>query len=325
MYLIRQLGAPTAPSVAARAKSKQAPRSLAPKLGCRMLPTCPLPRPELSAADWQAYFQRLYGRSGGNNLPSPVGIVDANFPSPEGVDVLNLTLLSNVSAAGASYAQTTLAAFPRHSYWGAESCFRRACDARFLIGHVNVHWPRTFAWRLRAYKYQRPGSASFVGHAALPSGSWAEVTHCGGGTFEESGAWFYAARGSGMWIHLRRTRSFQVHEDAVRHFLRRNCSDRAQNEGMWQCDNELGEMARTAARQGYETLQFLRHCDAKCEQCLHEIVVLRARGIGVCPHITYRRGASGQLPCTCVASASSSVGTEHKPHRGFCVACSEFV
>ena len=55
-------------SVAARAKSKRAPRSLAPKLGCRMLPTCPLPRPELSAADWQAYFQRLYGRSGGSNL-----------------------------------------------------------------------------------------------------------------------------------------------------------------------------------------------------------------------------------------------------------------
>ena len=65
-----------------------------------MLPACPLPRPELSAADWQAYFQRLYGRSGGNNLPSPVGIDDANFPSPDGVDVLNLTLLSNVTVRG---------------------------------------------------------------------------------------------------------------------------------------------------------------------------------------------------------------------------------
>ena len=128
---------------------------------------CPLPTPDLPAADWQAYFQRLYGiDSGGNNLPSP-----------DGVDVLNLTLLSNVSVAGACYAQTTLAAFPRYSHWGADSCFRRACDARFLIGHVNVHWPRTFAWRLRAYKAQRPGNASFVGHAALPGHSWVEVTH----------------------------------------------------------------------------------------------------------------------------------------------------
>ena len=178
-----------------------------------------------------------------------------------------------------------------------------------------MHCPTEFAWRLRLRADQRDQGAR---HSPIRNSSWAEVAHCGGSDFETSAAYFYAARGSGLWINVGRTIAFGTHDDAIRHFMKRNCTVRGV--GANECDPFLKRMAVVAAQQGYDTVQFLGHCDAKCSTCLHEVAVLRARGEPACPPIAYRGGSLAQQQCTCV-SHSSSVGTKERPDRGGCATC----
>ena len=264
---------------------------------------CPLPKLQVPAEDWRAYFGQLYGSSVSSSV--------------EQVDVLNLTLLSNVSADGRAYASALEAVFPRGSIWGP--CFGNACGRQHFAGNLNVHCNVELAWRLRMY---RDSDDASEGHLPLRKGSWVEATHCGGSGKELLAAYFYAVKGSGLWVNVGRTIAFGVHEQAVRHFLRRNCSDRTHpNEGMVQCDGELDKMASAAAKRGFDSVQFVRHCDAKCEQCLHELVMLHVDGRPGCPQLSYRRGDRAQLPCTCV-ERSNSVGTIGRPFRGRCATCS---
>jgi len=158
---------------------------------------CLLPTPDLSDEDWRSYFAQLYGpfdpQAGGMALPS---VAHHNH-----VDVLNLTLLSNVSATAAAYVSEVQAAFPRYGPWGR--CFNNACGRRHFMANLNVHCNIEFAWRLRMYKYS---DAARIGHAPIPSGKWVEATHCGVGVgVEDTAAYFYAARGSGLWINVGRT------------------------------------------------------------------------------------------------------------------------
>ena len=263
--------------------------------------SCPLPKPELPSPDWRAYFERVYG-----DRQVPVSVDDVN--------VLNLTLLATVSAAAASYAAELRANFPREHPWGP--CFDNACGSKHFAPFINVHCPLDFAWRLQVHDNHRRMPA----RKALPDGSWAEVTHCGGSDWELSAAYFYAARGSGLWINVGRTMTFGFRDHAVTFFLGRNCTGRRRRNHGLECDEDLDEMAREAARRGYDSVQFLRHCDAKCEQCLHELVVLRRAGFPACPSITYRRGSAAGLGCKCV-ERSHSVGTPDRPFRGGCAAC----
>ena len=144
------------------------------------------------------------------------------------------------------------------------------------------------------------------------------MTHCGGSDFEANAAFYYAARGSGLWINMGRTAAFGTHDDAVRHFLKRNCTLRGV--GAHECDSFLQRVMVVAAHQGFDTVQFLGHCDAKCNTCLHEVAVLREHGRLACPPVAYRSGSRAQLQCTCVEH-SSSVGTKERPDRGGCASC----
>ena len=144
------------------------------------------------------------------------------------------------------------------------------------------------------------------------------MTHCGGSDFEASAAFYYAARGSGLWINVGRTVAFGTHDDAVRYFLKRNCTLRGV--GAHECDPFLKRVMVVAAHQGFDSVQFLGHCDAKCNTCLHEVAVLREHGRLACPPVTYRSGSRAQLQCTCVEH-SSSVGTKERPDRGGCASC----
>ena len=273
-----------------------------------MAESCPQPLLTLPAADWNAYLKGVYGDANASTL--------VHLNGHKVVDVLNVSLLRSISARAREYADTIEASFPRHHAWGP--CFNNSCDSRHFVPNLNVHCPVELAWRLGSYKY--PVSAR--GFSAVSSHAWVEATHCGGSEREAHSAFFYAARGSGLWINLRRTISFGGHEEAVKFFLGRpSCADKARNEGMWQCDGELDEMARAAAGKGYGSIQFVRHCDAKCEQCLHEVMVLNTRGDRACPPgVEYRRGPRASQRCTCVPH-SHSVGTRHKPFRGQCASC----
>lgn len=145
------------------------------------------------------------------------------------------------------------------------------------------------------------------------SHSWAEVTHCGGSTFERAGGWFYAARGSALFVNVGRTMSFRSHAEAARRFLGSGCRN-----GMM-CSDEMGEFTRRARAEGLDSLQFLRHCDLECDDCSHEIVLTAADGTGACPAgVAFRTGAKASKPCTC--EETSSV----RSSRGHCAACREW-
>ena len=323
---------------------------------------CTLPAPPLSVADWRTYLVRTYAADWRSTSKSRLDDTDRDEDVERLVarlDVVNLTTLAGVSAAARSYAEAVVAHIPREASW-TKRCYTGTChhisghdtrleSARF-ISNLNIHCPLEMAWRPRVHR-RRESGAPGGGFAKLPGSSWVEVTHCGGSDWERSAPFFYAARGSGLWIYLGKTAAFAAHEHAVQHFLQRKCSDPKPDQGLLQCDNELEAMAEAARQRGFDTIQFTRHCDAKCELCLHEIVVLRAgeRGTGgeggkggaggaggtggaggaggtgctggaACPHIEYRRGLRAQWPCQCVPH-SSSVGTSWRPYRGACATC----
>ena len=281
---------------------------------------CILPQLDLPAADWRDYFERVYGTDDAGSLPT----------SAEQVDVLNLTALTSVSSAAKNYVAQLEATFPRWYAWDSpawDSCFDDACGPDHFVGNLNVHCPVEFAWRMRLHADQRDQGARL---SPLPNNSLAEVTHCGGSDFESDAAYFYASRGSGVWINVGRTISFGTHDDAVRHFIKRNCAHACEprtdvmglaHNCAHQCDAwHMDKMVAVAASEGYDTVQFVGHCDAKCAMCLHEVVVLRAQGGPACPPIAYWSGSRAQLNCTCVEH-SSSVGTKDKPDRGGCASC----
>ena len=211
----------------------------------RPRPGCRLPAIELPAVDWRAYLGRLYGE-------------DADERVADQLDVLNLTMLSNVSAAAHDYAAAIAAALPRDASWG--TCLGGGCNSSVFAANINVFCPIEFAWRLRMHKRSRQ-VISQGGFAPIAERTWTEATHCGGSPFEKSvGAFFYAARGSNLWINVGRTIAFGLHEEAVRHLLGRECSERGLDPqtGMRQCSRDLDEMAQTARARGYDTVQFTR-------------------------------------------------------------------
>ena len=209
---------------------------------------CRVPALELSAEDWREYLRRLYGEGSDERMA-------------EQLDVLNLTMLSNISAVAHRYATTAALALPRDAPWGTCSgCINKST----FVANLNVHCPIELAWRLRMHK-RSTQVLNHGGFAPIANGTWAEATHCGGSAFEpRAGAFFYAARGSNLWINIGRTLAFGMHEDAVRHFLGRDCNERGLDPqtGMRQCNGDLDEMARAAHHRGYDTVQFLRRAFA---------------------------------------------------------------
>ena len=272
---------------------------------------CPLPALDFSPADVRAYLRRVYGESCSSKLASRL-------------NVLNLTALMNVSVVTRQYVAALRQTFPHRFGW--HSCWKNACDKGRFVPTFNVHTPLELAWRLHLHRKEVFRGR---GHVAVANHSWAEVTHCGGSQFEHSAAYFYRAAGSGLWIRLGRTIAFGSHEEAVRHFLGTSCSrgpmEARDFNGRLQCDKELDAMASVARRRGYETVQFLQHCDAKCEQCPHEIAALYGGGgRTACPNVEMRRGSRAQWRCTCVPHGASS-GTPAKPRRGLCASCAEWL
>ena len=79
------------------------------------------------------------------------------------------------------------------------------------------------------------------------------VTHCGGSKFETNGAFFYAFRGTGLYIDIGRSLAFETHDDASRYLLGRPCAPGKPPDmklGIFQCDAELPRIISAAKAQG---------------------------------------------------------------------------
>ena len=146
-----------------------------------------------------------------------------------------------------------------------------------------------------------------------PSFTWIEVTHCAGSRHERAGAWFYAARGSALFINIGHTRIFHSHADAARHFLGGSgCADDT-------CNGELPRIAWKARVAGLDSLQFLGHCDLDCDDCAHEIMLSSFSGETGCPAgIEFRTGVNASRVCTCEQTIAL------RSARGFCATCKEW-
>jgi len=175
------------------------------------------------------------------------------------------------------------------------------------LGRV-VHAPREAVWLARPAPF-----------TPVADGSWVEVTHCGGGWNEKHGHWMYVARGSGLYVNVGRTIAFGSHEESVRRFLGTACRG-----PLWchygnclqQCDDELGRMSLAAREAGFDSVQFVSHCDMRCNLCGHELVFVGIEGTQVCSSsITYRQGLHAARSCQCKPSA---VWTSE---RGPCASC----
>lgn len=166
-----------------------------------------------------------------------------------------------------------------------------------------------------------PRTAWFVKEApftAIPDSTWTEVSHCSGSTYETKAAFFYVAKGSALYVNTGKTIAFNRHSDAVEFFLGRPC---AVQDKVGQCDKELPQLLPDAAvAKGYDSIQFIRHCDL-CAlpnlQCGHELMLLKTTDGGMaCPkNVEFRTGVGGRDPCRCVPS------TLVKSDRGSCAVC----
>jgi hypothetical protein len=167
-----------------------------------------------------------------------------------------------------------------------------------------------------AYYYHLPPTPA-------KSYAWVEVTHCFS-NFEFDGAWFFPMRGSGIFVNVGRTLVFDEQFQAQEFF------------GVIDADGENGgfnNVAQAAAAAGYDSVQFMAHCEG-C-QCYSELVITnrqanlprQARGgpLTTCMEglIEFRTGANASRPCTCQEIKIGAFSTDSAA-RPECITCSSF-
>ena len=99
--------------------------------------------------------------------------------------------------------------------------------------------PANVAWSWHPLPYSGLSGMVEVIHEADTSTGWAD---------ENNGAWFFYAKGSGIWVNLGKTVVFQDHGDAYKFF---GATGKDAND----------DMSKKAAAKGYDSIQFLAHSD----------------------------------------------------------------
>jgi hypothetical protein len=143
-------------------------------------------------------------------------------------------------------------------------------------------------------------------HAAAPPHRWVETTHAGTATGvvpERSVAWFYLARGSGLWINTGRTIVYSDHATAVRAVLNVTCEDMAFKSPHRTTPCTLYfDLLFAKLQPEYDSVQFTHHCDMGCGCTSAELVIIRPGVAGVpgCPTaVDVRAGVNASRACTC--------------------------
>jgi len=161
---------------------------------------------------WAEHLRTVYGAAANDTRA---------YPRPEDVEILpDLRILQATGHGSPRLVKTRGEPSPSgpvdaaHPTYMSDTCPRRR-DLPFK--RLNWHAPFSNA------AYVNIRSALDGPAAPAANGSWVEVTHCGGSKFEESSAWFYALRGSGISLNLGKTLAFENHQDASIYFLGRPC------------------------------------------------------------------------------------------------------
>jgi len=144
-------------------------------------------------------------------------------------------------------------------------------------------------------------------------GSYIEVIHSRGDP-PNSGTWMYQATGSGIWYNVGNTTCFKKHNDAVRHFLGRDCDtseDSVYDNKPDECLADFPELFSTAKAQGFDTVQFTEHGDQLCGLGATEIVDTSGNGVYSCGYnpddadfdekvaATFKTGFNHGISCVC--------------------------
>lgn len=128
------------------------------------------------------------------------------------------------------------------------------------------------------------------------SNKWVEVTHCASwvsNDFEQKGAWFYLAKGSNIFINTGVTIVFKTHIEAVKYFLNINCTTSYD-----ECFSYFSKLVTEAAKQGYDSIQFLDHYDMRCGKSAVEILMTKSIGKGIIPtNLEFRTGHNASKKC----------------------------
>ena len=114
---------------------------------------------------------------------------------------------------------------------------------------------KRFNWHapFSRFRYFRRRTARDPPPPAFRNFSRIEVTHCGGSKFETNGAFFYAFRGTGLYIDIGRSLAFETHDDASRYLLGKPCAPGKPPDmklGIFQCDAELPRIIGAAKSKG---------------------------------------------------------------------------
>lgn len=129
---------------------------------------------------------------------------------------------------------------------------------------------------------------------AYSNGAWAEVSHCGS-RIEGNSMWFYVLPGSAVFVNVGRTIAFEDHDDASDLFLGPGVPG-----GHLHPARDITTLPRAAAAAGYDSIQFLKHCDLACGRCAHELMLTAVSGTGACPPgLALRTGLNATRPCAC--------------------------
>jgi len=164
---------------------------------------------ELAADPWGKYFTLIYG-----SIP--------NFNYPLCIGDFWMFYVDKLTSAGVTK-------IPKSVGQCAKGAVGTRYDENNKISPPSVTW----SWHPIPYK-------------AFGSQDWVEVIHRKDPWGDEKvGAWFFYAKGSGVWYQIGQTISFNDHGDAYKHFHA----------------NGNEPMCGAAAKAGYKTVQFLAHSD----------------------------------------------------------------
>jgi hypothetical protein len=228
---------------------------------------------EFDASSWKTYIEGVY-----KNSPSDT----SDFP----LDLSNFSLLytENLGDAGICIRNNEI--------------YDNICTLQNNTINSQMNWASTSVGQYWLRKL--PPFKCFSNN------TYVEVFHSAGDPIGD-GTWFYATEGSGVWFDVGKTICFKKHNDAIKHFLGRNCGDLSSDF----CDPYFGDMIIAAGVCGYKSIQFTEHGDQVCGLRAMEIVHVQGTGFyncgfdpnsdnfGTSVYNTFKTGWDKTIGCSC--------------------------
>lgn len=146
-------------------------------------------------------------------------------------------------------------------------------------------------------------------HVAFKANTWVEVIHMQFVSDEHFGAWFFYARGGGIWFNLGKTFAVTDHADAYKKLGAHNNED----------------MCKKGAAAGWDSIQFLAHSDGEfgCRanpgqaSMNYELVSTKLKGMYPCASADGKspllKAGWHSKPCVCSNSAAKFLNCQGVP------------